>query len=112
MPGSAAALDVVLQVGHGVAHVAQQALRALQEQTALGGERHLARVAVEEARAQRALQAVDQRAEGRLRQVAARGSAREVAFFGQHDEGVQVAHREVQRQGAHRRGSVGGVGPR
>jgi len=90
-----AALDVVGQVGHHAAHVVEQPLRRALEQPPLGGELHAARVAVEQARAQRFLERADERAEGRLRQVAQLRRAGKVALLGQRGEGPQLPCREV-----------------
>jgi len=76
-------------------HVVEQpACRGL-EQPALGRERDAAGVAVEQARAQRVLQRPDERAEGRLRQMAGPGRAGEAALRGQGQEGAQLPRGEI-----------------
>ena len=55
----------------------------------------MARAAVEQAQTQVVLQRADERAEGRLRQVALRRGAREAALRRQGKEGVDLPRRDI-----------------
>ena len=79
----------------GEPHVLQQAPGRLQEEGAFGGGFDRARGPVEQPRAQAVLQRPDQRAEGRLRQMATRGRAGEAALLRQRDKGRELPGRQV-----------------
>ncbi|MNT44484.1 hypothetical protein D3C72_1810130 [compost metagenome] len=84
------ARGMVAQVAHDQVHVGQQAARGCVQHPAFGRQLHAARIAVEQAQAGAVFQRPDQRAERRLRQVAALRGAREVLFIGQGHESAQL----------------------
>ena len=73
--------------------VTDEAARRRLEVGALGAQRHVALAAIEETNADGRLEATDQRAEGRLRQVHGRRRAGEVALVREEHEGAQLAQR-------------------
>ena len=80
----------VAQRGQRGIHLGANAQRRRMEVLALGRQAHMARAAVEQAQTQVVLQRADERAEGRLRQVALRRGAREAALRRQGKEGVDL----------------------
>ncbi len=85
------------QAVHGIAQVGAYALRGIEELRPLLRQRHMARAAVEQAHAHAVFQALDQGAEGRLRQMAALRGQGEAAELGQGDEGIELAGGDIHR---------------
>ncbi|MNV67392.1 hypothetical protein D3C71_1601950 [compost metagenome] len=90
---AAAAGGMVAQVFHDKVHIRQQAASGGVQHSAFGRQFHMSRVAVEQLQAGAVFQRTDQRAERRLRQVAALRGAREMPFVRQRDESAQLPGR-------------------
>ena len=88
---SAPQADRVAHAAERQIHLGADAARGFHEILALGGQFDMACAAVEQTHVERVLQRLDQCAERRLRQMALRGSPREIALSGQRQKRVDLA---------------------
>ena len=96
---SGAGSGTIAQLRKGGLEIGQQAQCGFGKRFALGCQFNMARVAVEQAHAGIGLQVLDQRAEGRLRQVARLCRLREVFVLAQRGKGAELFDREVHGEG-------------
>ena len=82
---------MIAEARHGRLRVRDDPARGVGEERALRRKGHVARVAIEQPRAHRLLQAMNQLAERRLGEMTALGGPREAPAVGENDEGMERA---------------------